>query len=124
VRRDEFEHVIGAAANVVGLDELVVIGSQAILGTYSDPPAALLVSMEPTCTRPSTQTKRSPSTVPSEMVLDSTWSYVRTIVEAKLVDKDQLRSRIPLLPVAASDQEHIERMLESILRDWGRSPAR
>lgn len=46
MRRDEFEHVIAAAANVVGEDEFVVVGSQAILGAYPEPPEALLQSME------------------------------------------------------------------------------
>jgi hypothetical protein len=46
VRRHEFEHVIGAAANIVEQDEFVVIGSQAILGAEADPPDALLESME------------------------------------------------------------------------------
>jgi len=46
VRRDEFEHVIAAAADAVGLDEFIVVGSQAILGSVSDPPEELLVSME------------------------------------------------------------------------------
>lgn len=46
MRREHFEHVVAAAANVVGEDEFVVIGSQAILGPYPDAPAALLRSME------------------------------------------------------------------------------
>jgi hypothetical protein len=46
VRRHEFEHVIAAAADAVGLHEFVVIGSQAILGSVPDPPEGLLVSME------------------------------------------------------------------------------
>lgn len=46
MRLDEFEHVIAAAANVVGEDEFVVIGSQAILGTNAKVPGALLRSIE------------------------------------------------------------------------------
>jgi hypothetical protein len=46
MRREDFEHVIAAAANVTGEDEFVVIGSQAVLGRIDDPPAALLASME------------------------------------------------------------------------------
>jgi hypothetical protein len=45
MRLKEFEHVIAAAANVVDEDEFVVIGSQAILGSCPDAPAALLRSM-------------------------------------------------------------------------------
>jgi hypothetical protein len=31
VRRQDFEHVVAAAANIVGADDFVIIGSQAIL---------------------------------------------------------------------------------------------
>lgn len=46
MRRAELEHVIRAAAEVVGDDELVVIGSQAILGQFPDAPESMLVSRE------------------------------------------------------------------------------
>ncbi|MEX2193886.1 MAG: DUF6036 family nucleotidyltransferase [Thermoleophilaceae bacterium] len=46
MRRHELEHILGAAANVVGEDEFVVIGSQAILGPFPDAPESLLRSME------------------------------------------------------------------------------
>ena len=46
MRRCDFDHVIAAAADVSDEDDLVVIGSQAILGTHPDAPAALLVSLE------------------------------------------------------------------------------
>jgi hypothetical protein len=45
VRREEFEHVIRAAAAVVD-DEIVVVGSQAILGEHPDAPDSLLSSLE------------------------------------------------------------------------------
>jgi hypothetical protein len=46
MRRHELEHVIGAAANVAGEDEFIVIGSQAILGAFPDAPEALVRSIE------------------------------------------------------------------------------
>lgn len=46
MRREDFDHVVRAAADAVGLDEFVVIGSQAIHGEVSDPPEELLQSME------------------------------------------------------------------------------
>lgn len=46
MRRKEFEHVIAAAAAVTGQDEIVVIGSQAVLGTDPDPPEAMTRSIE------------------------------------------------------------------------------
>lgn len=46
MRRDQFEHVIAAAAEVSEEREIVVIGSQAILGSVADPPEEMLFSME------------------------------------------------------------------------------
>lgn len=46
MRRDQFEHVIAAAAEVSEEQEIVVIGSQAILGSHPDPPREMLLSME------------------------------------------------------------------------------
>ncbi len=46
MRREDFEHVIAAAAEVSGEREIVVIGSQAILGSVVDPPKTMLFSME------------------------------------------------------------------------------
>jgi hypothetical protein len=45
MRREEFEHVIRAAAEIVQ-DEIIVVGSQAVLGQYPDAPDALLRSAE------------------------------------------------------------------------------
>src|ERR1700733_14129993 len=46
MRREEFELVIRAAADAVGLDEFVIVGSQAIHGEACEPPEELLSSME------------------------------------------------------------------------------
>jgi Nucleotidyltransferase of unknown function (DUF6036) len=46
VRLEEFEHLVAAAAEVTGQDEFVVVGSQAILGSVSEPPDSMLQSME------------------------------------------------------------------------------
>lgn len=44
--RTQLEHVLRAAAEIAQDDELVVIGSQAILGQFPDAPASLRTSME------------------------------------------------------------------------------
>jgi len=44
--RSELEHIIRAAGAIARDREIVVIGSQAVLGQYPDAPAALLASME------------------------------------------------------------------------------
>lgn len=46
MRRAELEHIIRAAAEISGDDELVIVGSQAILGQFPDAPQSLLVSRE------------------------------------------------------------------------------
>jgi len=44
--REQLEHLLRAAADIAQDDEIVVIGSQAILGQYPDAPASLRVSVE------------------------------------------------------------------------------
>ena len=44
--RDQLEHAIRAACDVAGDTELIVFGSQAILGTCPNPPEALTASIE------------------------------------------------------------------------------
>jgi hypothetical protein len=46
VKRSELEHIIRAAGEVSGASQIVVIGSQAILGPFPDAPAELVRSME------------------------------------------------------------------------------
>jgi hypothetical protein len=46
VRKPDFDHVIAAAASLTGETEIVVIGSQSILGAVEDPPATMLRSIE------------------------------------------------------------------------------
>lgn len=44
--RAQLEHLIRAAGDIASDDEIIVIGSQAILGQFPDAPASLLVSAE------------------------------------------------------------------------------
>ncbi len=46
MRRSDLEHLIRAAGSISGERELVIIGSQAVLGQFPDAPVALLMSME------------------------------------------------------------------------------
>ena len=46
MQRSDLEHLIRAAGRIAGGHELVIIGSQAILGQFPDAPAALVRSME------------------------------------------------------------------------------
>ncbi|MBM4320699.1 MAG: hypothetical protein FJ125_12265 [Deltaproteobacteria bacterium] len=44
--REQLEHVIRAAADIADDEEIVVVGSQAILGQFPSAPAPMLVSVE------------------------------------------------------------------------------
>jgi len=46
LKRTDLEHIIRAAAAIAEDDEIVVVGSQAILGQFPDAPPALCTSME------------------------------------------------------------------------------
>jgi hypothetical protein len=46
VTRKQLEHLLRAAAEIAADDEIVVIGSQAILGQFPDAPASMRVSVE------------------------------------------------------------------------------
>ena len=42
--RDQLEHLIRASADIANDDEIVVVGSQAILGAFPEAPSDLLIS--------------------------------------------------------------------------------
>lgn len=46
MKREDLEHLIRAAATITRDDEIVVVGSQAILGQFPDPPSELCASVE------------------------------------------------------------------------------
>jgi hypothetical protein len=46
MNRAQLEHLIGAAATISEDDEIIVVGSQSILGQYPNAPSELLISME------------------------------------------------------------------------------
>jgi alcohol dehydrogenase YqhD (iron-dependent ADH family) len=46
MQRPQLEHIIRAAIGITGATEIVVIGSQAVLGQFPNAPAELLVSIE------------------------------------------------------------------------------
>jgi hypothetical protein len=46
MRRSELEHIIRASGNIADDDEIIIVGSQAVLGQFPNAPARLLMSME------------------------------------------------------------------------------
>ena len=71
MRRADLEHVVAAAAQIVGEHEFVIVGSQAILGSYPDAPPSLLRSQEADGIRAMRLRRRSRSKAPSAMARTS-----------------------------------------------------
>ncbi len=46
MRHEDLHHIVAAAAGIVGEEEFVIVGSQAILGSYPNAPESLLRSQE------------------------------------------------------------------------------
>jgi len=46
MQRTQLEHIIRAAAGITGAKEFVIVGSQAVLGQFPNPPEELMVSVE------------------------------------------------------------------------------
>ena len=48
MRRDQLEHAIRAACQIIGTSEVIIVGSQSILGTFDEEvlPAAATMSLE------------------------------------------------------------------------------
>src|ERR1700722_15397262 len=46
MKRADLEHLIRAGGNIANARELIIIGSQSILGSFPSPPRELTVSME------------------------------------------------------------------------------
>jgi len=46
MKRTDLEHIIRAAGSIVEDDEIIVVGSQAVLGQYPEAPESLIRSME------------------------------------------------------------------------------
>ena len=46
MKREQLEHLVRAAAQIADDEELIIVGSQAVLGQFPDAPPALLISNE------------------------------------------------------------------------------
>jgi len=128
VRREEFEHVVAAAAEVTGQDEFVVIGSQAILGSHPQPPESMLQSLEADIRREipprvaSTRTAVAWCLEAHDLVLskcaagrERDWDYAAEALKAEIVAADVLLARVPDLPLNDELRDHIDRMLRGVI---------
>jgi hypothetical protein len=108
MRREHFEHVIAAAAHVADEDEVVVVGSQAILGSRPDAPETLLRSIEADL-----YPLRHPENADAiDGALGDGSPFHRTFgYYAHGVALDELERRIDDLPVDPAHREHIRTLL-------------
>ncbi|HEX4556748.1 MAG TPA: hypothetical protein VH249_22345 [Xanthobacteraceae bacterium] len=130
MRREQFEHVIAAAAEVSGEREIVVIGSQAILGNVDEPPTSMLVSMEwdERLVRVEIPARVGQATGPVALCLeihdlvlakcaagrDRDWEFAHDAVAADLVRVAELLRLIEDLPEPPADRIRVRKMLEGI----------
>lgn len=128
MRREEFEHVVAAAAEVTGQDEFVVIGSQAILGSHPQPPESMLQSLEADIRREipprvaSTRTAVAWCLEAHDLVLskcaagrERDWDYAAEALKAEIVAADVLLARVPDLPLNDELRDHVDRMLRGVI---------
>lgn len=89
MRRSELEHLIRAAAAITNQYEIVVVGSQSLLGAVPEPSALLVESMEPH------------DLAASKLAAgrDKDWAFVAEMVSSRVVEQSTLLQRIAQLPL-------------------------
>jgi len=173
MRREQLEHLIRASATIADVDDIIVVGSQAILGEYPQAPEALLVSVEadvyprdhperadliegsigegslfqetfgyyahgvgPTTAQApagweqrlvaisneNTRGARGWCLEPHDLVLAKCvagrprdWTFAEQAILHGLVDPDELRSRVSLLPIDAARRDVLAAALQSAI---------
>ena len=122
--RKQLEHVIRAAATIADDLEIVVIGSQAVLGQFPDAPADLRKSMEADVwpkNHPERWELVDGSIVISKYVAgrEKDMEFVRTVIANGMVDEETLRAHLAGTVV---DEETRERIAAFIGRDFSGRP--
>jgi hypothetical protein len=147
MRRAELEHLIRAAAVVADDQELVVIGSQAVLGQFPDAPDELLVSREADV-YPRNHPERAIEIDGSlgdgsyfgatgwcleihDLLLskcaagrERDWQFVEQAVRHGLADPIELRRRVFDLPISAASLDPIRRMVDGVIARSGSADSR
>jgi hypothetical protein len=62
MRRDQLEHAIRAACQIAGLTEVIIVGSQAILGTYTEDELPFYATRSSECAFKATADRRVAAT--------------------------------------------------------------
>lgn len=107
--------MIAAAAEVAGEREIVVIGSQAILGAVADPPKAMLFSMEADLYRSTTRPRQRRST--------GAWVTALISTAPTAITPTELDRRPPRLRQVGSGAWSGSRSRRGLGRGRGRSPS-
>jgi len=89
------EHLICACADISEDEDIVIVGSQAILGSHPDAPAPMLVSAKCVAGR------------------GKDWAFATEALAHGLVDPHHLRARVDLLPVPEAARRTIADGLEA-----------
>jgi hypothetical protein len=96
VKREDLEHIVRAAATVAGDDEIVVVGSQAILGQFPNAPDVHVLAK---CVAGRQRD----------------WEFAREAIRHGVVEPEELLRRVPDLPLPDDQREQMERMLASVI---------
>ena len=92
MKRIDLEHIIRAAGSITQDDEIIIIGSQAVLGQFPSAPEALLRSMEAD-------------------IYPKNKRHLSDLIEQGLVQKQILRERIAALPVEGLVKDRILKII-------------
>jgi len=104
MNRKELEHIIRAAAALTDEYEIMVLGSQSILGAVPEAPAYLLQSMEADIY----PLHRPDLADVIDGAIGELSPFVEVMLEHAIIDGDALKSRIGLLPLTAEQKARLE----------------
>jgi len=108
--RSQLEHLIRACTQIADDEELIVIGSQAILGQYPEAPAALLVSVEADV-YPKNHPERADLIDGS---IGEGSPFAEEAVRHRLVAVETLTARLRTTPVSAELRPHVEQRMKRL----------
>lgn len=117
MRRQDLEHIIRAAADVTGDREIVVIGSQAILGQHPDAPR--LVPIQNENTRQATGLcLEKHDLVLSKLAAgrEKDYRFVADALREGIVESETLEERLESMPLSPQRLEQLRSALEGQVR--------
>lgn len=115
---EQLQHAIRAACNVANEEEVIVFGSQAVLGKYPDASEHLRQSMEADIA-PASRCVEAHDLAASKLAAfrEKDRDFVRTLVSEGLVNARKLRQRITELPHSNVPVEDLLRWFEATVEE-------